>query len=98
MAAKKHDPFFVHLWDELTNANILQAEGLARWMDVPAKLQAQFIAAAQKAMHAALGAPPRARPKPKTAGKRAAKAKDKTRVKPKARAKPKAKSAAKSAR
>jgi len=93
MAAKKHDPFFVHLWDELTKANIFQAEGLAQWMDVPAKLQAQFIAAAQKAMHAALGAPPRARPKRKAAGKRPARAKGKAKVKPKARTKPKAKSA-----
>lgn len=90
MAAKKHDPFFIHLWDELTNANILQAEGLARWMDVPAKLQAQFIAAAQKAMHAALGAPARSKPKRKAAGKRPAKAKAKAKPKAKAKAKPKA--------
>ena len=97
MAAKKHDPFFVHLWDELTKANIFQAEGLAQWMDVPAKLQAQFIAAAQKAMHAALGAPPRSRSK-KAAGKRPAKAKGKTKPKTKAKPSAKAKSAPKPAR
>ena len=94
MAAKKHDPFFVHLWDELTKANIFQAEGLQQWMDVPAKLQAQFIAAAQKAMHAALGAAPRS--KRKAAGKRATKGKAK--AKTKAKAKSKTRSKAKSVR
>ena len=45
MAGKKQDPFFTHLWDELSNAKILQLEGVQKWMDAPAKLQAQFVAA-----------------------------------------------------
>jgi hypothetical protein len=88
--SKKEDPFFTHLWDELTNAKILQVEGIAKWLDAPAKLQAQFIAAARKAMHAALGAAPRA----KTKSKAKAKAKAKRKVAKKG-AGPKAKTKAK---
>ena len=84
MAKRKADPFFVHLWDELTSAKILQLEGVQKWMDAPAKLQGQFMNAAKRAMNAALGAP---RPKRKAAAKKAPKAKAKT----KAKAKPKAK-------
>ncbi len=29
--------FFVHLWDELTSANILQRPEIQKWMDVPAQ-------------------------------------------------------------
>jgi hypothetical protein len=75
--SKKEDPFFTHLWDELTNAKILQVEGIAKWLDAPVKLQAQFIAAARKAMHAALGAAPRGKTKAKTKSKTKAKAKRK---------------------
>ncbi len=84
--AKKHDPFFVHLWDELTNAKILQRPEIQKWMDVPAQVQAQFIEAAKHAMNAALGAP---RPKRKAAKKKAPKEKTKTKVKQKAAAKKK---------
>jgi hypothetical protein len=80
--AKRHDPFFVHLWDELTSANILQRPEVQKWMDVPAQLQSQFIEAAKRAMNAALGVP---QPKRKAAKKKA----------PKAKAKPKNKAAAK---
>ena len=86
--AKKQDPFFVHLWDELSNAKILQVEGMAKWLDAPAKLQAQFVAATRKAMHSALGAP-----KPKAQRKSAKKPSSK--VKSKATAKSKAKAKAK---
>jgi hypothetical protein len=82
--AKKQDPFFVHLWDELTSANILQRPEVQKWMDVPMQVQSQFIEAAKRAMNAALGVP---RPKRKVA-KKAPKAKVKT--KPKAKAKKKA--------
>jgi hypothetical protein len=89
MAGKKQDPFFTHLWDELSSAKILQLEGISKWMDAPAKLQAQFVAAARKAMHAALGAP---KPKKAAARKRpAAKTKAKAKAKPKAKVKTKAK-------
>jgi hypothetical protein len=84
--AKKQDPFFVHLWDELTSADILQRPELKKWMDVPAQLQSQFIEAAKRAMNAALGAPV---PKRKAAKKKAPK------VKAKAKAKTKKKAAAK---
>jgi hypothetical protein len=80
--AKKQDPFFVHLWDELTSANILQRPEVQKWMDVPAQLQSQFIEAAKRAMNAALGAP---RPKRKAA-KKAPKAKVKSKVKTKKKA------------
>jgi hypothetical protein len=84
--AKKHDPFFVHLWDELTSADILQRPDIRKWMDVPAQVQSQFIEAAKRAMNAALGAP---RPKRKAAKKKAPKAKVKSKVKKKAAAKKK---------
>jgi hypothetical protein len=82
--AKKQDPFFVHLWDELTSANILQRPEIQKWIDVPGQLQSQFIEAAKRAMNAALGAP---KPKRKAAKKKAPKAK----VKKKAAAKKKKK-------
>ena len=84
--AKKQDPFFVHLWDELTSANILQRPDVQKWMDVPAQIQSQFMDAAKRAMNAALGAP---RPKGKAARKKAPKAKVKGKVKKKAAAKKK---------
>ncbi|MES1152666.1 MAG: hypothetical protein ABUL54_12255 [Dongia sp.] len=83
MAKRKHDPFFTHLWDELVGTNILQNETFSRWIDLPAKLQSQFVDAAQRAMNAALGAPPKPRPARKAAKKPKAKAK----AKPKAQAK-----------
>ena len=96
MAAKKHDPFFTHLWDELTNASILQGEGLRNWMDVPAQIQSKFIDAAQRAMQLALGAPSKPRAKKaakKKTAKKMPKAKKaaKSKAKAKAKAKPKAK-------
>ncbi|WP_395023208.1 hypothetical protein [Dongia sp.] len=83
--AKKHDPFFIHLWDELTSAEILQRPDVQKWLDVPAQVQSQFIEAAKRAMNAALGV---AQPKRKAAKKKAPKAKAK--AKPKAKAKKKA--------
>ncbi len=85
MAKRKHDPFFTHLWDELTRTNILQSETVTKWMDLPAKLQSQFVDAAQRAMNAALGAPA----KPRRPARKAAKKKAKTKPKPKAKAKKK---------
>jgi hypothetical protein len=87
--AKKQDPFFVHLWDELTSANILQRPDIQKWIDVPSQLQGQFIEAAKRAMNAALGVQlpkrkpakkaPKAKAKPKTKAKtKAKKAKKKT--------------------
>ena len=90
MAKRTHDPFFTHLWDELVGANLLQNETIARWIDLPAKLQAQFVDAAQRAMNAALGAPA----KPRKAVRKVAK-KTKPKAKPKTRAKAKKKSAKK---
>ena len=87
--AKRHDPFFVHLWDELTNADILQRPELKKWLDVPAQVQTQFIEAAKRAMNAALGVP---QPKRKKAAKKKApkaKAKSKAKAKKKAAAKKK---------
>ncbi|MDQ7247752.1 hypothetical protein [Dongia sedimenti] len=84
--AKKQDPFFVHLWDELTSANILQRPDVQKWMDVPAQLQTQFMEAAKRAMNAALGA---SKPKRKAAKKKAPKAKTKAKAKKKAAAKKK---------
>jgi len=84
--AKKQDPFFVHLWDELTSANILQRSDVQKWMDVPAQIQSQFMEAAKRAMNAALGAPV---PKRKAAKKKAPKAKAKSKAKKKAAAKKK---------
>jgi hypothetical protein len=86
--AKKHDPFFIHLWDELTSAQILQRPDVQKWLDVPAQVQSQFIEAAKRAMNAALGVP---QPKRKAAKKKAPKAK----AKPKAKVKSKKKAAAK---
>jgi hypothetical protein len=83
--AKKHDPFFTHLWDELTSAKILQGEGFAKWIDVPARIQAEFIEAAKRAMNAALGAP--ARPKRKAAKRPARKKAAKGKAKKARRAK-----------
>ena len=83
--AKRHDPFFVHLWDELTSADILQRPELKKWIDVPSQIQSQFIEAAKRAMNAALGVP---QPKRKAAKKKAPKAKAK--AKPNAKAKKKA--------
>lgn len=81
--ARKEDPFFTHLWDELTSAKILQ-EGLAAWKDAPAKLRSKFIAAARKATKAALGIPA----KPAKVGRKVAK-KRPVRAKPKAKPKTK---------
>ncbi len=86
--AKRQDPFFIHLWDELTSADILQRPDIKKWIDVPVQLQSQFIEAAKRAMNAALGAPV---PKRKVAKKKAPKAK----AKPKTKAKAKKKAAAK---
>jgi hypothetical protein len=86
MAKRKHDPFFTHLWDELVRANILQSETFSKWMDLPAKLQGQFVDAAQRAMNAALGAPA----KPRKARQAAKKTKAKAKSKPKAKTKKKA--------
>ncbi len=86
--AKKQDPFFVHLWDELTSADILQRPELKKWMDVPAQIQSQFIEAAKRAMNSALGV---SKPKRKAAKKKAPKAK----AKPKTKAKAKKKAAGK---
>jgi hypothetical protein len=82
--AKRHDPFFVHLWDELTSANILQGQNVRKWMDVPGQIQGQFIEAAKRAMNAALGVK---QPKRKAAKKKAPKAKAKTKTKTKAKKK-----------
>jgi hypothetical protein len=79
--AKRQDPFFVHLWDELTRADILQRPEARKWIDVPAQIQSQFIEAAKRAMNAALGVP---RPKRKAAKKTAPKAKAKSKAKKKA--------------
>jgi len=81
--AKRHDPFFVHLWDELTSADILQRPELQKWMDVPMQVQSKFIEAAKRAMNAALGVP---QPKRKAAKKKAPKAKAKTKAKAKKKA------------
>lgn len=86
----KQDPFFTHLWDELLGAKLLQNETVARWIDMPAKLQVDFIEAAKRAMNAALGAPAR-KPARKSAKKSSRpKAKAKTKGRAKAKAKPKA--------
>ena len=81
--AKRQDPFFVHLWDELTSANILQRPEIQKWIDVPMQVQAQFIEAAKRAMNAALGV---RQPKRKAAKKKAPKAKAKTKAKTKRKA------------
>lgn len=81
--AKRQDPFFVHLWDELTSANILQRPEIQKWIDVPMQVQAQFIEAAKRAMNAALGV---RQPKRKAAKKKAPKAKAKTKAKTKKKA------------
>ena len=86
--AKKHDPFFVHLWHELTSANLLQETEFKKWINVPTKLQSQFIGAARRAMQAALGAP--SKPKRKTT-KKTPPAKAKKTAKPKTKPKAKAK-------
>jgi len=85
--AKRHDPFFVHLWDELTSADILQRPDLQKWMDVPGQVQAKFIEAAKRAMNAALGIK---QPKRKATKKKAPKAKAKAKSKTKPKAKKKA--------
>ena len=92
MAKRKHDPFFTHLWDELVGTKILQSETFSKWAELPAKLQGQFVDAAQRAMNAALGAPTKPR---KPARKAAKKAKTKAKAKPKAQPKTKAKKAKK---
>jgi hypothetical protein len=84
--AKRHDPFFVHLWDELTSAKILQRSEVQKWIDVPGQVQSQFMEAAKRAMNAALGAPV---PKRKAAKKKAPKVKVKAKAKKKAAAKKK---------
>jgi len=86
MAKRKHDPFFTHLWDELVGTKILQSETFSRWVDLPSKLQSQFVDAAQRAMNAALGAPAKPR---KSARKAAKKPKAKAKAKPKAKKKAK---------
>ncbi|HVZ01103.1 MAG TPA: hypothetical protein VHA35_16465 [Dongiaceae bacterium] len=91
MAKRKHDPFFTHLWDELLGAKLLQNETVARWIDLPTKLQAQFVEAAQRAMNAALGAPA----KPRRPARKAAAPKSKAKAKAKTKTKPKARKAAK---
>ena len=95
--AKKHDPFFVHLWHELTSAKLLQESTYKKWIDVPTKLQSEFITAARKAMQAALGVP--SKPKRKAAKKTPpAKAKKTAKPKSKPQAKPKSKIKAKTKR
>jgi hypothetical protein len=84
--AKRQDPFFVHLWDELTSADILQRPEFQKWIDVPAQLQSQFIEAAKRAMNAALGVP---QPKRKASKKKAPKTKSKAKTKKKPAAKKK---------
>jgi hypothetical protein len=84
--AKKHDPFFVHLWHELSSAELLQETAFKKWLEVPAKLQSQFITAARRAMQGALGVP-QTGPKPRAAKKKAPKTKVKAKVKTKAKAK-----------
>jgi hypothetical protein len=93
MAKRKQDPFFTHLWDELLGAKLLQGETYAKWIDMPSRLQVQFVDAAQRAMNAALGAP--AKPPRKAATKTKIKAKTKTKPKTKTKAKAKAKKTAK---
>jgi hypothetical protein len=85
MAKRKHDPFVTYLWDELLGAKLLQAETFSKWIDLPSKLQAQFVDAAQRAMNAALGAPVKPRRPARKVAKKAPKAKAKAR--PKARRK-----------
>jgi len=88
MAKRKHDPFFTHLWDELLGAKLLQHETFSKWIDLPVKLQSQFVDAAQRAMGRALGAPVKPRkPAKKAAKKTKAKAKEKTRPKSRPKAK-----------
>jgi hypothetical protein len=91
MAKRKHDPFFIHLWDELVGARILQGETVGKWLDLPGRLQGQFVDAAQRAMNAALGAPQKPRKARKAAKKTKAKAKPKTKAKAKAKTKKKVK-------
>ncbi|HVT52320.1 MAG TPA: hypothetical protein VHE77_12165 [Dongiaceae bacterium] len=86
MAKRKHDPFFTHLWDELVGARLLESATVARWIDLPAKLQSQFVDAAQRAMNAALGAPPKPRKPARIAAKKP-KAKAKAKARPKAKKK-----------
>ena len=91
----KHDPFFTHLWDELLGAKLLQNETVAKWMDLPAKLQTDFAEAAKRAMNTALGVPAKKRPARKSAKKAARpKAKAKTKAESKGKAKPKARAKA----
>jgi hypothetical protein len=97
MAKRKADPFFVHLWDELTSAKILQLEGVQKWMDAPAKLQGQFMTAAKNAMNAALGVKPKAKAAKKAAKKKVPKTKAKAKPKTKAKKKLAPKSAVKPA-
>ncbi len=86
-AGKKHDPYLVHLWHELTQSKFLKLEGVAGWAEAPANIQGKFAAAARRAMQAALGVPAK-RPKAKAAAKKsAAKAKSKSKAKPKRAAK-----------
>ena len=80
MAKRKHDPFFTHLWDELVGTKILQSDTFSKWVDLPSRLQGQFVDAAQRAMNAALGAPA----KPRRPARKAAK-KSKTKTKAKAK-------------
>jgi hypothetical protein len=87
MAKRKHDPFFTHLWDELVGARFLESATVSKWMDLPARLQGQFVDAAQRAMNAALGAPPKPRKPRKSAKKPKAKAKAKVKAKAKAKKK-----------
>ena len=83
MAKRKHDPFFTHLWDELLGAKLLQGETVSKWIDLPSRLQSQFVDAAQRAMNLALGAPPKPRKPSRKAAKKRPKAKAKSRAKTK---------------
>jgi len=85
MAKRKHDPFFTHLWDELLGAKLLQGETFSKWINLPSKLQGQFVEAAQRAVNAALGAPAKPRRPARKVAKKAPKAKAKPRTKAKAK-------------
>src|SRR6185295_5584684 len=69
-AARKDDPFVVHLWKELTEGKILAEKLLADWGLAPETIRKQFRQAARKAMRAALAAidpPPRPKRRAKVA-------------------------------
>jgi hypothetical protein len=92
-AAKKHDPFLVHLWDELSQSKFLKLEAPDGFGGLAATLQGKFAAGVRRAMQAALGAPVK-QPRAKAASK--GKAKGKTGPKAKAAAPAKSKPKSKS--